>query len=1344
MVRPADSMVDERLEAPCSHAQRRFWVLDRLDPGDPALNVAVRWRLEGDIPVASAERAFRLIIARHETLRSYFEQVDGEPLQIVAPHVSFKIPVVDLSSSPEPQALAEAERIARIEARASFDLSIPPLIRVTLLRIRKDLSYLLVTAHHAVCDGWSIGILAREFGEICAARSAGRFPALPELPVTYGEFAEWQTEQLAGPAWGHEIDYWTRTLQGLGYFEVRTDRPRPPNQTNSSDILSVLLERNLTTGLEEVARRNGCTLFMTVLAALFTLLHRETGETDIAIGTQVAGRDEVELEDLVGVFINTLILRGNLQGNPRFTEMLARVSDVVTGAFEHQHVPLEKLIEILRPRRELNRNPLFSINFIYQRSFIENKTYGSFKLVDVPSYSAGALYDLNFFMVERPEGWRLSCEYKTDLFDEGTITSYLAHLQNLLQAMVVDSSRRIAELPMLSEAERNRLIVELNRTDRSYPSHLTLPQMFAAQAVKTPDLTALVFEDLTLSYAELDARSNRMAHHLRKLGVGPEVLVAICAERSLELMVGLYGILKAGGAYVPLDPKYPSERLAFMLQDCGARVLLTQDSVGACLPQHELETVWLDRDWPLIEQNPASPVMSGVTPDNLAYVIYTSGSTGKPKGAMNTHRGIVNRLVWMQETYRLGAEDRVLQKTPISFDVSVWELFWPLLYGARLVIARPGGHQDPSYLAEAIERYRVTIAHFVPSMLSVFLRLADLHRCRSLRDTMCSGEALSVDTQNAFLRALPSRLHNLYGPTEAAVDVTAWQCEPLPANASVPIGRPISNIRLYILDAQRQLTPYGAPGELYIGGVGVGRGYLNRPELTKERFVDSPFVRDERLYRTGDLVRYRADGNIEFIGRLDHQVKLRGLRVELGDIEVALRECAGVHDAAVLLREDSPGDQRLVAYIVPREPGLQGVVESFPTALRSTLAARLPDYMVPSAFVPLERLPLNPSGKLDRAALPPPQLQAGAAGSATQPLDEVEMRLAALWCTVLRCSNVGKTANFFELGGHSLLAAQLLGKIEAEFGQRLTLAAMFKSPTIAEQARLLKRREARDFEFRQVIKLQPNGSKPAIIAVHNTGIFYGLCKRLGSEQPFTSLQLFDPSLPDESRPETVEEIGAAYVQLIRRVQPSGPYILAGWCIAGVVAFEVARQLQEAGAEVPLLLMMDTWAPGYLKRRSKLGAALAEYSYRWKLIGLEWAKVLSGRISLGAFFSNRVLVQRLTRIFRGRAATVTAPDTFNSRNLTDEIYDRWLLQHLEKAVKGYEPQRTHVRMVLFRSSQEPSGLFLDSDMGWSDLAADGVETVQVAGDHITMFQSPGADSMAKHIAGRVDGVPVIAP
>ena len=570
------------------------------------------------------------------------------------------------------------------------------------------------------------------------------------------------------------------------------------------------------------------------------------------------------------------------------------------------------------------------------------------------------------------------------------------------------------------------------------------------------------------------------------------------------------------------------------------------------------------------------------------------------------------------------------------------------------MIARPGGHQDPLYLCEVIERWNVTIAHFVPSMLNVFLQCEESRRCLSLRDTICSGEALPADTVNAFLRALPSRLHNLYGPTEAAVDVTAWDCKPLPSGANVPIGKPIANVNLYILDANQQLMPFGAPGELYIGGVAVARGYLNRPELTRERFLSSPFVAGERLYRTGDLARYQPDGNIEFLGRRDQQVKLRGLRIELGEIEAALRDCPGVRDAVVVVRADAPEGGRLVSYVVARDG-----TQLSTTELKSQLGGRLPDHMIPTACVFLDALPLNPNGKLDRAGLPAP-VRPAAPASPAQALDEVEKRLAALWSEILRCEVSDGAANSFELGGHSLLAARLLGRIEAEFARRLTLAGIFKSPTLAEQAALLRRGNARDFEFRQVIKLQPNGSRPAMVGIHNTGIFFGLCKRLGAEQPFTSLQLFDPSLPGASLPQSVEAIAAGYVDLIRRLQPKGPYILASWCLAGVIAYEVARRLQECGEEVPLFMMMDTWAPGYLKRLPRHRAMLAEYSYRWKLIAVEWDAVRAGHLSLRQFVSNRVFVKRMLRLLapQGRARTALRHPARKSPVMSDTTAGCW--------------------------------------------------------------------------------------
>src|SRR5579859_7539241 len=797
-----DLSTDPGRRFPCSLAQQGFWVLDRLSPGDSALNIAVRWRLEGKVATADLEQAFRQILSRHDLLRTRFDTEDGELVQIVEPAVPFHLPVIDLSALPESTALAEAERHAQLEARGSFDLSSPPLIRVTQLRVRADLSVLLVTLHHIVGDGWSMGLIAHEMGEICAALHEGRRPNLPPLPLAYGEYARRQREWLASPDFEREVDFWRRSLEGVKHFELPTDLPRPAEQTSNSTIVSNLLPRALTNDFAQFARRNGCTLYMAALATLLTLLHRYSGEPDIALGTQVVGRDDVDIENVIGLFINTLVLRGDLSGDPPFAEVLERIQDLVGDAFEHQHLPHEKLTEIVAAKRDLSRNALFSVNFIFQRSFIRNETYGSFKLVDLPSRSAGALYDLNFFMVERPEGWRFSCEYNTDLFEEATVLRMISHFQSLMKAVIAEPQSRLSALPVLAEPERHQLLVEWNETAAPLPERC-VHELFVEQATRTPDAVAAAFGDAQLSYAELDARSNQLAHHLQGLGVGPEVMVAICMERSLDMVVGLLGIVKAGGAYVPLDPDYPAERLTFMLDDTAAPVLLTQERLLPQLPAHQAQCVCVDRDRPAIVGQPSSPVESGAGPRNLAYVMYTSGSTGTPKGVCIEHRNIV-RLVgsfpWVEPT------DAFLQLSPISFDASTFEIWVPLSKGARLAVYPPG-KPELGEIRTTLSRYGITVLWLTAALFDLAV-LEILDGLRGLRALLAGGDVLTPAHVRRALAALPgTSLINGYGPTETTTFATLFRVISA-GDASVPIGRPISNTRLYVLDRRGGRTAY--------------------------------------------------------------------------------------------------------------------------------------------------------------------------------------------------------------------------------------------------------------------------------------------------------------------------------------------------------------------------------------------------------------------------------------------------------------------------------------------------------------------------------------------------------
>jgi amino acid adenylation domain-containing protein len=1316
-----------RRRFPCSAGQRRFWVLNQLDPGNPSLHVAVRWRLEGRLATSEIERAFQLIIERHEVLRTCFVEEDGEPLQLVEPHVAFRVPEVDLSSLPQAEATAEVERISRLEARTSFDLqSTPPLMRVVRLRLREDSSILLVTLHHIVSDGWSIGVLAHEMGRICAALQAGDRPVLPELPVSYGEFSAWQAEWLRSESFEDDAEFWRRDLQGLGQFELLPDHPRPPQQTSNGAILSLLLDRPLSDGLAQLARSQGCTLFMAALASLLTVLHRYSGETDIGIGTQIASRDELELEHLVGLFINTLVLRADLSGDPTFEALLARVRDTVGAAFEHQQMPLEKIIELVKPHRDRSRNALFSINFVLQRSFIKDQAYEHFKLIDMPSVSAGALYDLNFFMVERPEGWRFSCEYNTDLFEADTVTRLLGHVENLLRAAIADPGRRISALPMLSDGERLTLLGDWNRTAAEYPRESTVAQLFQAQAARTPDAVAVVCKEVSLSYRELDQASNRLARELRSRGLSADSRIGVFLNRSVDLAVALLAVLKAGGAYVPMDTGNPVGRLAQVCESAQLAGLITRSTLSGRLDGIPVPRLEIDREAGRIAQHSPTALEPVAGPEALAYILYTSGSTGRPKGVMVPHRALVNLLCAVRRRPGMTADDVFVSVSSIAFDISGLEVFLPLICGARLVIATEEQVVDGHELLRLLQRRQATMMFGTPITWQ-FLLGAGWHGEPRLK-MMCGGEPLPRKLADALL-ATGGELWNVYGPTETTIYASVAKI--VPGSGPITLGGPLPNVQFYVLDAHQQPVPIGAPGELYIGGDQVALGYAGLPELTRERFLPDPFsgVPGARMYRSGDLVRRRSRDWLEYLGRTDHQIKLRGFRIELGEIESVLLQHPRVAEAVAVVREDTQGDAAIYAYAVSRD---RATPEALAHELRAHLRQALPAYMVPTTVTLLDAMPCSQNGKIDRRALPRPALTQGAGARRDAPLSAVEQKLEAIWCSVLGLEQVDARANLFELGGHSLLAARILARIDAEFGQRLTLASLFQAPSIIELAKLLERPGARNYDFRQVVRLQANGSRPPLLAINNTGIYYQLSKQLGPDQPFTSLQLFDPACPGADLPQTFEAIAAGYVSLIRQVQPRGPYALLGWCIAGALSFEVARQLSAAGEQVSHLVLVDTYVPGYLRRKPWWRSLLADYSYRWKLIGRDWARSRAGQQSYASFLSHRMLVQRLLAPF-GYKPPTDAPNSYEMRRLAPENYDQWLLAYLKRTMQEYEPKPYAGKLTLLRSAAEPTGRYLDFEMGWGPYAAGGVEVAVIEGDHFSMFQQPGVAQMAQRLS-----------
>ncbi|HEX8353070.1 MAG TPA: amino acid adenylation domain-containing protein, partial [Pyrinomonadaceae bacterium] len=1038
-----------RTEAlPPSFAQQRIWFLNQLDAGSPAYNIASALRLRGALDVGALRRTLREIVRRHEVLRTVLPLVEGKVVQVITDDAG-ELRLVDLSALGEAEREAEAPRLALAEARTPFDLARGPLLRCTLLRLRDDEHALLVTMHHVVSDGWSMGVLVKEVAALYAAYVEGEESPLAELPVQYADFAAWQREWLRGPVLEEQLSYWRGQLAApRPVLELPTDRPRTSVQTALGGRVSLPLSAELTEALRALGRGEGATPFMTLLAAFNALLHRYTGQGEFAVGTPVAGRSRAELEPLIGFFVNTLVLRTEVSGARSFRELLGRVREVSLAAFAHQDVPFEKLVEELQPERDLGHQPLFQVMFVMQNAPVEVLRLPRLELTPLPVESTTAKFDLTLTVDEVGPDLSVALEYNAGLFDAATCERMLAHFRAVLAAAVADPDRGLSELPLLTDEERSRQLVVWNATAAPYERGACLHRLFEAQADRAPAAPALSWAGGQMTYAELEARANQFAHHLRRRGLGAEARVAVMLPRTPELVVALLGIWKAGCAYVPLDPAYPAARLRFMLEDARPRLLVCADESLPALggePGGVSVVTPAQLSAEVARESDARPA-GGATEHNAAYVIYTSGSTGKPKGVVVEHAGLSNMVAAQVASFGVGEGSRVLQFASLSFDASIFETAMALATGATLCLGSQEALLPGPDFVELLRSQAVTLVTLPPSVLAS-LPDADLP---ALKTITVAGEACPAEVVARWARG--RSFFNLYGPTEATVWSTMSECDehtPKPL-----IGRPIANTQVYVLGADFEPAPVGAPGELYVGGVGLARGYHGRAALTAERFVPSPFSGEPgaRMYRTGDLVRWRGDGELEFLGRVDQQVKVRGYRIELGEVEAALARHEGVQAAVAAVREDAPGDRRLVAYVVPREGAATTAA-----GLRSFMQETLPGYMVPASFVFLAALPLTPNGKLDRRALPAPgDAHAEREAVYVAPRSRIEQTIAAVWQEALKVERVGVHDNFFNLGGHSLLLAQVHAKLREQFGERLTILDLFRHPTVETLARHLR------------------------------------------------------------------------------------------------------------------------------------------------------------------------------------------------------------------------------------------------------------------------------------------------
>ena len=1055
---------------PLSFGQQRLWFLDNLEPQRGWYNAPHAFRLEGNLDVATLERALEEVVRRQEVLRTRYESVDGRPVQILGEPGRVELRQVDLRDCPEADKAVEVNRLITDEASREFDLSRDLMVRGALVREQDTRWMLLLVVHHIATDGWSQGILFRELGQFYEAFRRGRAPTMEELPIQYADYAVWQRQRLSGEILEQQLGYWKQQLgTEPPLLELPADRPRPVVLSHRGERVGLELPADLSLQIRDLGRREGATLFMTLLAAFSVLLHRYTSHTDLAVGTPVAGRPRRELEGLIGFFVNTLVLRTNLSGDPSFRELLGRVQQVVLGAYAHQELPFEKLVEELQPERSLSRNPLFQVMFVLANAAGFGLELDGTNVSTVQVDTGTAKFDLTLSMLDQGQGLAAWIEYSVDLFDRTTIERMLGHLRTLLAGIVTDPEQPISKLPLLTEAERHQLLVDWNATHRDCSKDRCIHELFEEQVTRTPEAMAVVYGDQHLTYHHLNARANRLAHYLRKCGVGPEVMVGICLESSVEMVLGLLGVLKAGGAYVPLDPSYPMERLAYLLKDSRASVVLTSKkwsrelaSVPLLLEEsEELSkfdtrqlvssgplTICLDGDWEFTAKESKENPVKNVTAENLAYVIYTSGSTGQPKGVAIEHKSLANYLHWVNESLLGGIVRVIPMVSRLSFDASLKQVFAPLLRGDEVWILENNVVAQPAVLLRLLaQRPRVGL-NCVPSLWKSILDASEFSQIalpsKSLASLFVGGEELNKELVDRTFAALPDvQIWNLYGPTETTANATAATIVP---DQQVSIGRPLTNTQTYLLDQHLSPVPIGIPGELHCGGACVARGYHNRPDLTAERFLPNPFgeVPGERLYRTGDLTRYRDNGNIEFVGRIDRQVKIRGFRIELGEIEAALRKNAAVEQAVLLAREDAPGDQQLVAYIVPQRGQSLQVSE-----LRGHLKQQLPDYMVPSAFVVLDKVPLTPNGKVDHRALPVPDWSRRESESSyVAPRTLVEESLVGIWAEVLKKEPVGIQDNFFELGGHSLLATQVMSRVRRTFQLDIPLRVLFETPSI--------------------------------------------------------------------------------------------------------------------------------------------------------------------------------------------------------------------------------------------------------------------------------------------------------
>lgn len=1277
-----------------SLAQQRLWFLDQLQGPTSAYNVHVGLWLCGRLNLSALQLGLQAVVDRHDSLRTTFRLEGGELLQVVAPTCVVTLPLSDFADRPEPY--PPAYELAKQEVEAPFDLSKGPLFRFRLLRISAEEHVLLCVMHHTITDAWSMQIFTKELALLYEVFSNGRLPELPELPIQYGDYSEWQRAWFASDDVQKHLSYWKETLQHApSVLELPQDRPRPAEQTLRGATHTFPLPAEIVSRIRSVATEHQATPFMLLLAAFKVLLYRYSGQPDVVVGVPVAGRSPLETEGLIGFFINTLALRDDLRGNPRFVDVLAQIRETTLAAFAHAEVPFEKVVEVLQPERDLSYSPIFQVMFSSIKSHVGSRNFGDLQLYPYVVDSSTAIFDLSMTLVEWMDGkWFTQIDYNTDLFDSTTIGRLQQHFCNLLQGIGVNPERHIADLPLLSADEERQLVVDFNKTRADFRGDLCLHHFFEQQVTRTPNAVAVICGHERISYDQLNRRANKLAALLRQQGVGPDVLVGLCADRSVAMLVGILGILKAGGAYVPLDPSYPKERLRCILEDSQLSLLVTQPDLEENFADTNLKWIDLNGDFSLIDAPQLSKTETA--PKNLAYVLFTSGSTGRPKGVALEHRNAVNFIQWAQTLFTPEELAGTLFATSICFDLSIFEIFVPWSMGGAVILA-------PNALAvsELPTAGEVTLINTVPSVMT------ELVRANAVPDSVVTinlaGEALSSSlVRELYNQTRVENVYNLYGPTEAATYATYTH---VGRDADVTIGRPIANTQAYILDRDFRLVPQGGLGELYLGGAGLARGYYGRPDLTAERFVRNPFSAEvgARLYRTGDLCRQRADGSIEYLGRLDQQVKLRGFRIELGEIESVIEKHENVQQAVAVLRENA-GEKRLAAYVSAKSGRALVVSE-----LRQHVEKSLPAYMLPEAIVLVNEFPRLPNGKVDRHALPSPEAPAR---TAIAPRDEVEATLTRIWEAVLGVQPIGVTDNFFDLGGHSLLAARLISQLQNVTGRKIPLSAIFRAPTIESLARLLASDSVSKPEPVVMQLHQGNGGVPffAIAApgVDSLGLAL-LARHVGEEQQVYKLQIPGPLVWE--RPferEELRDLARKYVAAMRVVQPHGPYCIGGMCEGVLIAQQMILDLESQGEEVALFAIFDTW----VLENSQIRPLWAIDYYLRRV----------------REFPELPLKEQL--LILGRALKRWAGKNGSHDNRWPKAY--W-------PGDSFQAPRFRAPVLLFKRPRQPYYYIRDPQMGWGERSSGGVEICQVNCRHFEILRQPHVRVIGERLAARLRAI-----